>query len=148
MGTWGTKSFENDTAGDWLLDVECRALEEISKSILLDIDIVLDFLLKTHETDIAIDSELGSEAVAALELLCCLKKDPLAKAELSPELANLLDISAEHMVTVPPEAISKAKQVLDIIENPQSELFELWQESPNFTKWQEAMCDLRARLIN
>ena len=67
MGTWGVGSFENDQAGDWVLDLEESTGFEFLEQTLRKVTSLGDEYLE------AADSE---SAIAAAETLACLRGNP------------------------------------------------------------------------
>ena len=116
MGTWGSGSFDNDDASDWLADF-CDAPNQ---------QLIKDPLVAVAEMDAGdyLEAPDCSIAIAAAELVAAQKGMPHPKlvAEAADCLAQLGSIDASH--------VSLALTALKRITN-NSELKELWDESEN-----------------
>lgn len=130
MGTWGTGSFDNDSAMDWLMDFA----EEPSVMKILSA-----FNLVVNEAGYA-DSLDSEEAVVAAEVVALLSgiNTPDFPEEYIENVNN-----AE--ISISEELIRKALSSIEIIIK-QSELKELWEESEDFPDWIDHMNTLRRRL--
>ncbi|MHA7812095.1 MAG: DUF4259 domain-containing protein [Phycisphaerales bacterium] len=134
MGAWGHKSFENDTAGDWIW-----GLKPSDDPFAYPMS-AIDKLLKS---DIYIDAPEGEEAIAAAECLAAAQGNPPAypPEELEKWLASLNDTRPD------PELLDRANQALIKVRNDeQSELRELWKDTEYFQAWQVAIDNLINRL--
>ena len=132
MGAWGTGNFDNDTALDWVFE-----LEEVNDLSLIEktIDAVFD--------DDYIDSDIGCEALIAIEAIARLignfGKDNSYAEDLNSWVKS-------HNLDVNNELIVRGKKALDLIVSEKSELYELWEETEDFDTWKNEIDDLRARL--
>ncbi len=132
MGAWGTGSFDNDTACDWAYGLEqANGLELIEKTI------------EAVFADKDIDSDVGEEAVAAIDVLARLRGNYGQKDSYTEEVDKWV---AKQTPEIPPELIEKAKKALSLITGENSELYELWEESDDFSEWQSEMKKLANRL--
>ena len=131
MGAWGSGSFDNDDASDWLADA-CDAHNQQS---------ITDALITVAEMDAGdyLEAPDCSVGIAAAELVAAQQGAPHPKlvAEWADCLAKLEPINAS--------AVSLALQTLERIKN-NSELKELWDESETPSEWYVAIADLEARL--
>jgi hypothetical protein len=128
MGTWGHHAFDNDEAGDFG-------------------DALTKGGVKTIET--AFDLVLGNEgyleapdcwnAVAAAETLCVIDGRP------GPSIPTGVAKWASHQSKPSPQLIAKAKASLARILRD-SELKELWEESPDVRVWDTSIADVTRRL--
>ena len=132
MGAWEITNFSNDTAMDWTYDFEedptITLLEETIASIFED-----EYL----------DSDIASEALAAIEVV--------AAAQGRPATDFPKDITADQLTgvagTLTPEFINACRKALDRITNPEdNELYELWNEAGHAEDWLNIQNDLRTRL--
>ncbi len=131
MGAWGHNSFENDDALDWVVELE----KSKDTTIIFE---SLDLLINNKADEI--EAEDCSIAIAAAEVVAALYGNG---SSLLPErVSNWLKGKPKPT----PSLIAKAQQVIDAILSD-SELKELWKESPNdYPKWVSALKDLKSRL--
>ena len=132
MGAWGTGNFDNDTALDWVFE-----LEEVNDLSLIEktINAVFD--------DDYIDSDIGCEALIAIEAIARL----IGNFGKDNSYAEDLDSWVKsHNFDVNNELIVRGKKALDLIVSEKSELYELWEETEDFDTWKNEIDDLRARL--
>ena len=132
MGAWEITNFGNDTAMDWMYDFEkdptITLLEETIDSVFED-----DYL----------DSDIASEALAALEIVAAALG---RRAKDFPE-----DVTADQLaaiaVRITPPFIDDCKKTLDRIADPEdNELYELWEEAGHAEDWLNIEKDLMARI--
>ena len=110
MGTWNTKPFGNDTASDWLWELE-KALDE---SIL--------------QTALGADAK-GDETIAAAAVVEAARRQPIGA--LPPKAKGWVS----ERGFVPSDALVKqAMAAVEKIRN-HSELRELWEESGSLKSW-------------
>jgi hypothetical protein len=134
MGAWGPLNFENDTALDFVAEVEEEGIGRIKSAIEV---------INTIEEDAYLDTDLCAEALAAIEYVAT-AKDRMAEdfpedAEewLQANKANVLGIRG---------IIAKSQQAIDRIKN-NSELKDLWEESEeDFEEWNKVLDDLNTRI--
>ena len=132
MGAWGTGNFDNDTALDWVFE-----LEEVNDLSLIEktINAVFD--------DDYIDSDIGCEALIAIETIARL----IGNFGKDNSYAEDLDSWVKsHNLDVNNELMARGKKALDLIVSEKSELYELWEETEDFDTWKNEIDDLRARL--
>ena len=134
MGAWGTESFDNDAAMDWVAELEAAT----------DLRAVAD-ALGAAASEEYLDADVGSVGLAAAEVVAALRGRPAA--ELPEEVAAWVE---GHRV--PPDAalLGAAVRAVDAIagEPERSELRELWDEAADDDRaaWRAAVADLRDRL--
>lgn len=131
MGSWDATSFGNDTANDWVYDLE-------ESDDLSFIDASLQKILDAG--DDYIEAPEAEEAVAASEVLAWLMGRPSAVNSHTEKVAAWV---AEHPLKVPAGLAEKALFVLERIQEDASELNEMWEDDP---KWAASMADLCTRL--
>jgi hypothetical protein len=130
MGAWGEGVFENDTALDWLGELEEQPLIQTVTIALSD---------AAGETDY-LDASLGCEALAAAELVAyALGRAPSEPDERLAALADDLDGLRDH-------AALAARAVTVIADSDRSELTDLWTEDGPNPTWDAVLADLRSRL--
>jgi hypothetical protein len=128
MGAWGTGSFENDDALDFL-----AGLEEEE-----DLEVVEDAIDAVIDVDY-VDSDAASAAVAAVEVVAAM----LGKA--APRLPKEIAAWARSQGAPEAELVDAAKKALDVVLN-KSELRNLWDDSEDADRWAEVIKGLAARL--
>ena len=134
MGAWGTGTFENDTACDWAGDLEAAA----------DLSPVVETLTRAIEVgDEYLDADVGSEALAACEVVARLKGNWGARDAYTETLDAWV---REHATPPSKELISQALAAIDRVLKAPSELLELWDESDEKAGWRGAVADLRTRV--
>ena len=134
MGAWGTLNFENDTALDLVYEIE----EEGANRIKIAIEAV-----NSRQEDSFLDSDLCSEALAAIEYIAA-AKDKVS--EDFPEDAEdwLTPANKENLLAIR-NLIANSKQAIDRIKH-NSELKDLWEESEDFEEWNKVLDDLVTRI--
>lgn len=134
MGAWGTLNFENDTALDLVYEIE----EEGANRIKIAIEAV-----NSREEDSFLDSDLCSEALAAIEYIAA-AKDKVS--EDFPEDAEewLTPANKESLLAIR-NLISNSKQAIDRIKH-NSELKDLWEETEDFEEWNKVLDGLVTRI--
>src|SRR3954462_8305966 len=124
MGAWGSDSFENDDASDWIGDFcDNPNAEEISAA-----------LSAVAERDAAdyVEAPECSIAIAAAEVIAALKGAPNPDLpDETKECVSRLNMSADPtMIALALRAIARVKS--------DSELKELWDESGDPDEWHSA----------
>ena len=128
MGAWGTAAFDNDDASDWVYDLERRGIAAV------------DDALADAEDGGWLELPADVNAIAAGEVIAAaLGKPAVGLRDDILSLARVLrqDVKADHAV----RAIAAAKHVL-----ADSEIKDLWDESPEGGDWRASVDDLIARL--
>ena len=138
MGAWSEENFGNDDAGDWIYELEK------SKGL----DTLLRPINAINSNQGYIESSDCSEALAASEVVAAgitgdLSKIPdEAKAWLNKKswfFGSKPEIEKEHVIL----AIRCIEKIL-----AESELKELWQETEDYSKWQQVQSALIVKLSN
>lgn len=130
MGTWGSGSFENDDASDWVAGF-CDDPDEAS---------IIDALSTPVETDGYLEAPECNIAIAAAEVVAALHGTPNPDLpEEAKECMATLRINADgDMVALALRAIERIGR--------ESELKELWKEGSDSDEWYKAIDDLKNRL--
>jgi len=126
MATWGTKTFEDDTANDWLLE-------------LIDAEESRDFLLEniTLSEDKEPGYDTGVICLAACEIIVALIDEP--RRGLPEELKDwLADNECDDITDLPEKAMGALKLVL----NDDSELIQTWKDQDDYEEWREGVDEL------
>ncbi len=131
MGAWDASSFGNDTANDWVYDLE-------EHSDLSFVEATMKKVLKAG--DGYLDSSLACEAIAAVEVVASLLGKPPVLDAYTEKVAKWV---STHALEVPDNVVRMAIDTLDRIQSAPSELSDLWEDDPD---WLAAMADLRERL--
>ena len=129
MGAWGTGSFENDDASDWVGKLGTITPEDLTK-----------VLVQAAEDPAYLEAPAASAAVAAGEVVAALNGSP---AEGAP--AAIADWAKKHPEAFTPELKALAMRTLDRVRK-NSELKDLWMEADGLNDWIGAMRELQARL--
>ncbi|PNY82633.1 DUF4259 domain-containing protein [Deinococcus koreensis] len=133
MGTWGTGSFENDSAADFIKEV----VEDGAVALREALEIVLD-----PELD-DVEAEEGARAIAAAEIVA---------AALSGDMKYISDDDLQSWIEErdASELTGHRELALEAVERvigPASELPELWEESDDQAGWLAEVQRLRSALV-
>jgi len=132
MGAWGSDSFENDDAADWVADF-CDAPDQ--GLILNTLSAVVDTTPSEY-----LEAPACSVGIAAAEVVAALKKAPNPSLpENAKSCLSNLNIKAD------PSLVVMALKAIERIKT-NSELKELWDESQTPNEWYEALNGLVNRL--
>lgn len=121
MGAWGEKAFENDSALDWLND-----LEEEGVSALRGI---LETVAETG-ADEYVDVDDGSAAVAASEIVAAALG--YGRDRLTKPVRRWLDANPDAIVA---DDLLLARAALERVVAAGSELLELWNDGGPDSEW-------------
>jgi Domain of unknown function (DUF4259) len=132
MGAWGHRTFENDSALDWLGDLEDSDASALAEAL----DTIADAPPKTY-----LDADDCSAALAAAELIAA----ALGRGDdrLTKEALAWLD---EHRDAVRDLGATRAHLAVEKLYK-QSELRELWDENGADTPWHADVRELMKRLL-
>jgi hypothetical protein len=133
MGAWGSQTFENDTAIDWLADfVEVGELEMIQETLETAIE----------GDDEPVDVDVACEALAACEVLAHLNGKHGGEHSTTPEL----DAWIKGFRKKAPASLYKlAGKAVERVLDEESELRLLWEDAGD-EGWLNGVKDLQARL--
>jgi hypothetical protein len=127
MGAWGSGSFENDDAADWLAQLVTIAPDDLTKIFGQAADDATYF-----------EAPAASIVVAAAEVVAALNGSP-AKG-VPPEIVNW---TKDRQAT--PELKALALRALDRVRK-NSELKDLWLEADGLNDWTVAIQDSQTRV--
>ncbi len=128
MGAWGTGSFENDSAQDWVSDI----------TSLSDVAAKFDALARLEESDIDVD--LASEIIAAAEIVA------ISMGQVAHDIPSNLLKKLDKLEKADAALIEQAKMAVSEVLGD-SELLDLWSEdSQDSAGWNLAITGLIARL--
>ena len=131
MGAWGIGNFDNDTALDWVMELEGEKDLTLVKQTLDAID------------EEYVDASEAEEALVAIETIARLKGNFGEENSYAEELDNWVKA---HPMDIDNILIDKAKKVLRLIFSEKSELYELWEETDEFEAWKNEIVGLKERL--
>ncbi|HTH48407.1 MAG TPA: DUF4259 domain-containing protein [Candidatus Limnocylindria bacterium] len=131
MGAWGSGTFENDDASDWLYELE----ESSETSVIAEALSVI-----TDAGDAYLEAPDCSNALAAAEIVAALRGKPPADF---PD--NAKKWVAEHAKLEVTALVKIAQAAIGRIRS-NSELKELWDESEEAAEWYASLDNLEARL--
>ena len=131
MGAWGAGHFENDTALDWVYELE----ESKDEKILWN-------AIEAVMSEEYVDSDVAVEALAALEVAAGLKGRQ--STDLPEEVEKWL--SKNGSLKLPDNYYGRAKEAMEKIIGTESELKDLWEESESFDEWLTEVKNLQTRL--
>ncbi len=129
MGAWGTGSFENDDAADWVGKLGTITPDDLTK-----------VLVRAADDPAYLEAPAASAAVAAGEVVAALNG---SVAEGAP--AAIADWAKKHPKAFTPELKALAMRTLDRVRK-NSELKDLWMEADGLNDWIGAMQELQGRL--
>jgi hypothetical protein len=132
VGAWGAGVFENDSALDWVVELEERG----------GIEPVAEALEKaTASPDAYLDADDGGMALAAAEAVAASRGAPTD--DLPAEVAGWARANA---VRVDARHVAAALAAVQRVGGDDSELADLWEESGGAGEWREHLVGLRVRL--
>lgn len=133
MGAWGSGSFENDTALDWLFELEESDDDAAIRS-------ALDHAATLPETA-ELDSDYASCALAAAEVVAAARGIALDDLpdEVTAWVEERRDVVGEDLVALALQAVMRVQT--------NSELLELWQEAGD-SEWADSVAGLQSRLAS
>jgi len=129
MSAWGTGSFENDDAADWVYELEESSGTDAVEAALEAID-----------PDDYPEAPDCNVAIAAAEVIAALRGHPLES--LPAEVAAWVD---ENETDIDSDLVALALTAIQRIESD-SELKELWNDADELDSWSDALRDLESRL--
>jgi hypothetical protein len=131
MGTWAPGPFDNDQALDWIADlVKSPDLSLILAALSID------------PNDGALDIVAGVDVLIAAEVVAALTGRP--SDELPDEVVTWVET---HRKLPAGPLKQRARDLVEAVLAPASELHELWEENPEeFVQWKAGVADLLARL--
>ena len=134
MNTWGTGSFENESATEFIKEV----LEDGPVALEEAFEVTLD----PDTTEL--EAEEGARALAAAEIVLA-QLSGESETVTDPDLRAWLDDLGDGDLS---ELRELALESLDRVLAPGSELPELWQDSPDSAEWRASVNQLRTGLAS
>jgi Domain of unknown function (DUF4259) len=133
VGSWGTGAFDNDTAHDWVNELD-------GATDLSSIDAAFDVVL--HAQDDYLEAPDAEQAIAAAYVIARLLHRNAPSVAPSP-----VDMWVEACQAMPsPDIIDRAVRALARVQHEPSELLELWSDTADFAAWQAGLSELSLRL--
>ena len=129
MGAWGSGSFENDDAADWVADLGTVAPEDLKK-----------ILAQAADDPEYLEAPAASVAVAAVEVIAALGGSAGAGTP-----AAIVEWVKKNPTAGSPELKALALHALDRVRR-NSELKDLWHEADGLNDWTASLQDLQTRL--
>lgn len=129
MGGWGTGSFENDDAADWLAHLSAVTPADLTK-----------VLLEAADHPGYLEAPEASVAVAAAEAVAALSGTP---APAVP--AEIVEWAKKNPQTLTAELRAVAVRALERVRR-NSEVKDLWMEADGLNDWTAAIQELQSRL--
>lgn len=132
MGAWGHGSFDNDDAMDWLQEFDAAGAAAATAAL-------------SHVTSLKdgdyLEAPEASMALAAAELIAAARSSD--NSSLPADAAPML---AQHQQSLTGAALldSARRAVARVLK--ESELKDLWEDSPDRQAWQDGVQDLLSRL--
>ncbi|HET6180490.1 MAG TPA: DUF4259 domain-containing protein [Candidatus Sulfotelmatobacter sp.] len=131
MGAWGTGSFENDDAADWLAGLATIAPGDLTQ-----------VFVRSADNPEYLEAPDASAAVAAAEVVAALNGAP---AEGIPPA--IVEWTKKNPLACSPELKALAVRALDRVRR-NSELKDLWMEADGLNDWIAAIQNLQTRLAS
>jgi len=129
VGAWGTGSFENDDAADWIGQLNNLAAADLS-----------GILAQAADDPAYLEAPAASTAVAAAEVVAALSGSPAAGAP--PAIAEWTQKNRQALTA---ELKALAVRALERVRR-NSEVKDLWMEADGLNDWIAAIQDLQARI--
>ncbi len=128
MSAWGSRSFENEDAANWLAQLSTITPDDLTR-----------IFTQAADDPTYLEAPAASVAVAAAELIAALNGSP---AEVvPPEIARWMP----DRQSPAPELKALALRALDRVRK-NSELKDLWLEADGLNEWTAAIQDLQTRV--
>jgi Domain of unknown function (DUF4259) len=129
VGAWGTGSFENDDAADWVAELETITPEELTR-----------ILVRAADDPEYLEGPGASVAVAAAEVVAALGGAPAVGAP-----AAITTWTGKHPQAGTAELKAVAVRAVERVRR-NSELKDLWMEADGLNEWIAGLKELQGRL--
>jgi hypothetical protein len=131
MGGWGTGSFENDDAQDFLGQLKAIGIDDLRP-----------MLARAADQEDYLEAPESSVAVAAAEVVAALVAAKGGKASAPPQIADWISknqgVAQAGMIDLARRAVERVRT--------NSELKDLWLEAEGLNEWSAALRELEGRL--
>ena len=131
MGAWGVGIYENDTAADWIAELESVGASVIGSSLRVALE------------DDYLDADAGSRALAAADVIGRLRVG--AGGGIGPE--PVLSWVGSHPGDPSDGLLRLAERAVDRVLGEQSELAALWAETDDLAAWRATTQIVVGRLL-
>jgi hypothetical protein len=131
VGAWGTASFENDDAKNWLGQLNNIAPKDLAK-----------ILTQAAESPEYLEAPAASVAVAAAEVIAAWNGFPAEELPVA-----IMEWTKRNQKISTPVLKALAVQALERVRR-NSELKDLWMEADGLNDWTTAIQNLQSRLRN
>lgn len=131
MGGWGTGSFENDEAQEFLSQLKSLGIDDLTQ-----------ILSRAADQDNYLEASESSIAIAAAEVIAALKGTP--STFVPGEIADWI---IANKTGANPGLNESARRAVNKIRT-NSELKDLWLEAEGLNEWSAGLRDLEQRLAN
>jgi len=130
MAGWGTGSFENEHAQNWLAQLSRCTVEDLT-----------EILRRANESDY-LEAPEASVVVAAAEVIAAASGTPsgVLPREISDWIAKIEGSPSTNLRGVAGQAIERVRR--------NSELRDLWQQAEGLNEWSAGLRDLEQRLAS
>jgi len=129
VGAWGTGSFENDDAADWVAGLGAITPVELTK-----------ILVRSADDPEYLEGPAAYVTVAAGEVVAALKGAPGTGAPVA-----IVEWARRHPQALTPELAALAGRAVDRVRR-NSELKDLWMQADGLNEWIAAIGELQGRL--
>ena len=134
MGTWGTDTFDNDSACDWSYELEkVEDLGVVRETLSGLLGFGNEYL----------DAPEACEGLAACEVIARLKGNWGVRNSYTEPVDKWVE---SHKIAPPEDLIQIAVTVIDRVLTAPSELLELWEDA-DAREWRNAVASLRSRVM-
>lgn len=134
MAGWGTGSFENEGAQNFLGQLKSLGMDDLRR-----------ILARAADQDDYLEALESSTAVAAAEVVAALVAAARTDAQPPEAPRQLADWLSKNQAGAPPELVDLARRAVDRV-RINSELKDLWLEAEGLNEWSAALRDLKERL--
>jgi hypothetical protein len=132
MGAWGAKTFENDSALDWVAELEAEGTPALRR--------ILRTVAETDEREY-LDLDDGAPAIAAAEIVAAARGK--GRDRIPSDLIAWLDENADEIAM---DDLVLASRAIERVLGANSELRDLWDEAGADTAWHSDVSELRRRV--
>jgi len=139
MAGWGTGSFENEDAQDFLGQLKSLGIDDLKRILARAAD--QEGYLEAPESSIAV---AAAEVVAAqVDSAKVVAEKKEASSPAAPR--EIADWTNRNQTAVPPDLVDLARRAVERVRT-NSELKDLWLEAEGLNEWSAALRDLQQRL--
>jgi hypothetical protein len=129
VGAWGTGSFENDDAADWIAELGALAPDDLKK-----------IFIRAADDPAYLEAPAASIAVAAAEVVAALNGSPAVGGP-----REIVEWAKNNPQCLSPELKEVASRALDRVRR-NSEVKDLWMEMDGLNDWIASVQELQGRV--